>query len=196
MNAQPILNRIEQDARQTAAAMLRDAQARADAVHRAAEEKIEAERERTLEQARRDALDMDDRMQRMARLDGRKALLAAKRQVLDEAFAGALDKLRAMPAPQARAFGLRLLLEAAHGDEQVVADEQSAWCDEAFIQEATDLLSKAGRPARLTLAAQSRALGGGFALLRGGMEINCSFPAVVASQRAEMEAEIAALLFD
>ena len=74
MNAQPILNRIEQDARQTAAAMLRDAQARADAVHRAAEEKIEAERERTLEQARRDALDMDDRMQRMARLDGRKAL--------------------------------------------------------------------------------------------------------------------------
>ena len=35
-----------------------------------------------------------------------------------------------------------------------------------------------------------------FALLLGGMEISCSFPAVIASQRAEMQAEIAALLFD
>lgn len=196
MNAQSILTRIEQDAREAAAQILRDARAKADAMQKASEAKIERERSEALEQARREALELDDRMQRMAKLDVRKALLAAKRQVLDEAFAKALSKLQAMPDGDAKAFGMRLLLGAAQGDERVVPDEASAWCDAAFIKEANAKLTEAGRPGGLTLAPETRKLGGGFVLLRGGMEVQCTYVAALEAGRMDMEADIAALLFD
>ncbi len=196
MNAQPILARIEQDARDAAAGLLRDAQSRAEALRNASEQRIETGREAAMEQARKDALALDDRMQRMAKLDARKALLAAKRTVLDEAFARALAKMRAMPDKDARAFGLAQVLEAAQGDETLVPDTGAKWCDQAFVDEANAALKNAGKNGQIALSKETRALGGGFLLLRGGMEINCSYQAALDAQRLNMEAEIAALLFE
>lgn len=195
MNADAILKRIEQDARQAAEETLNEAKARAEAIKASYEKKLHAADEAALEQARRDSLALDDRMQRMAELDARKALLADKRAVLDEAFAAALRKMQAMPANKAKAFGLKVLLEAAGGNETVVADKDSAWCDEAFVAEANKALAAAGRAGKLTLSAEKQALGGGFLLLSGGMEVNCSFPAALQAQRAELEAEVASMLF-
>ncbi len=195
MNAQAILTRIEQDGEAARAQLLRDAQAKADQVRKASEEKIGLERTKCLDVARRDALQLDDRLQRMARLDARKALLAAKRQVLDEAFESALSMMQQMPREQALQFGLMSLLSAAQGDETVVPDAASAWCDAAFIQQANDALVKAGKPGKLTLAREAKSLGGGFLLVRGGMEINCSYQAALSANRMDLEAEVAALLF-
>ena len=127
MNADAILKRIEQDARQSAEATMDDARKRAEALSAARREKLSQEDEAAMAQARKDALALDDRLQRMAVLDARKALLAEKRRVLDEAFALALEKMRKMPAARAKEFALRTLLESAQGDETVVADKDSAW---------------------------------------------------------------------
>lgn len=191
MNAQTILTRIERDAREAGAATLREARARAEALEQVSEARVEAARSAAIEQARRDAIELDDRMLRMAKLDSRKALLAAKREVLDQAFAEALARMQAMPADAARAFGMRLLLDAAKGGETLIADENSAWCDAAFVAEANTKLPGGG----VTLSKETRALGGGFLLLRGGMEINCSFPAALDVERMRLEAEVAELLF-
>lgn len=196
MNAQSILERIEQDAKNAAALLLKEAREKADAARAASEQRVERARNAAMEQARRDAVELDDRMQRMARLDARKKQLKAKRKVLDEAFAKALAKLRAMPEAEARAFGLALLLRAARGDETVVADGASAWCDQAFIGEANAALVKAGRPGNLALSPEKRPLGGGFVLLSGGMEVQCTFEAALEAKRMELEAEIASLLFE
>ncbi len=195
MNAQAILTRIEQDARADAAQLLREAQVKAEAVRAASEKKIAEERTAALETARQNALELDDRMQRMAKLDARKALLAAKRTVLDEAFTRALQKMQAMSAAEAKAFGLAMLLDAAQGDEILIADQGSAWCDQAFVAEANQALVKAGKPGKVSLADGKQALGGGFLLRRGGMEVNCSFPAALEASRMRLEAEVAALLF-
>ncbi len=196
MNAQPILARIEKDARDAAAELLREAQNRAEALRKASESKIEAGRAAAMEQARKDAVALDDRMDRMAKLDARKALLASKRTVLDEAFAKALEKMRAMPESQAKDFGLTQILEVAQGDETLVPDASAKWCNQQFVDEANEALKKVSKQAKLTLSKEPRALGDGFLLLRHGMEINCSYQAALETRRLDMEAEIAALLFE
>lgn len=196
MNAQGILDRIEKDARRAASQTLEDAQRRADTLRKESDARIEQSQQAALDQARRDAAAMDDRTQRMAKLDARKALLAAKRGVLDEAFTKALDRMAAMPDDQARAFGLSMLLDSAAGDEQLVPDGASGWCDQAFVDAANAALVKAGKPGKITLSAERRALGGGFVLTRGGMEINCSYPAALDARRGDIEGEVAGLLFD
>lgn len=195
MNADAILKKIEQDARQSADAIRRDAQARADAAAAAYHEKARREDLAALERARKDALALDDRMQRMAELDARKALLAAKREVLDEAFSMALQKMQAMPEKQAKRFAMGMLLSAARGDETLVADAGSAWCDDAFVADANRALKEAGREGKLTLSAEKASLGGGFLLKSRGLEINCSFPAAVQARRNDLEAEVASMLF-
>lgn len=196
MNAQGILTRIEQDAREAAASMLREAQAKAGELRASSDSKIAKDREATIEQARLDAIATDDRMQRMAKLDARKELLAAKRDVLDEAFVRALDKMAAMPDEQARAFGLGMLLDAATGDETLIPDTMSAWCDQRFVDMANEALAKAGKASGIKLSNEKRQLGGGFVLARGGLEVNCSYKAAVDARRMDIEAEVATLLFD
>ncbi len=195
MNADAILKRIEQEARQAADAALSEARARADALQASCQTKLAQEDEAAMERARKDALALDDRMQRMAELDARKALLREKRIVLDEAFALALKKMQAMPAAQAKRYAMAVLLDAARGDETLIADADSAWCDAAFVREANVALAAAGREGKLRLSGEKRALGGGFLLVRGGMEVNCSFEAAIAARRLELEAEVASLLF-
>ena len=195
MNADAILKRIEQDARQSAEATMDDARKRAEALSAARREKLSQEDEAAMAQARKDALALDDRLQRMAELDARKALLAEKRRVLDEAFALALEKMRKMPAARAKEFALRTLLESAQGDETVVADQDSAWLDDAFIAEANKARAASGREGKLTLSNEKKALGGGFLLTHDGMEVNCSFPAVLSARRLELEADVASALF-
>ena len=138
---------------------------------------------------------VEQALQRMAELDARKALLAEKRRVLDEAFALALEKMRKMPAARAKEFALRTLLESAQGNETVVADQDSAWLDDAFIAEANKALAASGREGKLTLSDEKKALGGGFLLTHDGMEVNCSFPAVLSARRLELEADVASALF-
>lgn len=196
MNADGILKRIEQDAREGAATMLREAQLKAEELRAVSDKKIEDAKTAALETARRDAISLDDRMQRMAQLDARKDLLGAKREVLDEAFARALDKMAAMPDDKARAFGLDMLLSSASGSEVLVPDAASAWCDQAFVDAANAALKQSGRPGAIKLSSQKRNLGGGFVLEQGGMEINCSYKAALDARRMDIEAEIATVLFE
>lgn len=196
MNAEGILQRIDQDAREGAATLLNEARAKAEALRSASEARTQRAQEAALEKARADALALDDRMQRMAKLDARKALLAAKREVLDEAFDRAQAKMGRMDEEQARAFGLAMLMDSAAGDETLIPDVGSKWADQAFVDAANAALANAGKPGRITLSGETRALGGGFVLARGGMEVNCSFPAALAARRMDIEAEVASMLFE
>ena len=70
----------------------------------AADQDIAALRQRNAQRIEQDAEELRLRMQRMDELEGRKALLAHKRTVLDEAFASALQQLQALPPADMRAF--------------------------------------------------------------------------------------------
>ena len=196
MNAEAITSKILEDARAQAAAALGEAQRKADDLRRRDEAAIEEKRQQSEAQVDRQAAEMRDRMLRMAELDQKKALLSVKRQVIDLAFADALERMAAMGAEQKREYIEKLLLASAQGGEELIPSaEDKALFDPAFMARLNAQLQKAGKAA-VTLSSQDRPLGGGFVLKQGGLEINCAFSAVLSQARSALEAEVAAVLFN
>lgn len=196
MNAQAILDKILQDAKESASATLRDADDRAKEMEAAADKRIAAARAKTEAQARQDAEAATARMQRMAELDERKLLLADKRRMMDRAFELALAKMKAMPAKQARAFLLDALTELAEGGETlIVGADNDGWMDDRFLQDANAALAAKGKTAALTLGSEKRKGVSGLILAKHDTEINCTYEAFLTSERLEMEAQVAQTLF-
>ena len=139
---------------------------------------------------------MRDRMLRMAELDMRKALLATKRQAIDEAFDRALERMRAMDTATAREFVMRQLLENAGGTESIGFDarDEKVYTPE-FVATVNAALKKAGKSGELRLAAERRAIGGGFILKDGGAEIMCTYEAIMSQARSALEGDVLKLLF-
>ncbi|MGI6653155.1 MAG: V-type ATP synthase subunit E [Christensenellales bacterium] len=194
MQAQPLFQKIEDDARQAAAQILANAREKAQAVSNAADQDIAALRQRNAQRIEQDAEELRLRMQRMDELEGRKALLAHKRTVLDEAFASALQQLQALQPTDMRAFFLDKLVATAQGGEAVLSGAQGGM-DKGMVDEANQLLAKQGKPAGLVLSPDT-VPGMGFALLRDGIQVVCTFDRLVSDARMGLETEIAAILFE
>ena len=217
MNATAILEKLQEEAKENAAAILQDANDRAEKMRTASDAKIASAKADMEKKAKADGLVEEQRLIRMEELDERKRVLAAKRSLIDRAFDAALQKMKAMPADEARAFLIRLIAEVAEGDEQVIIGaEDAAWFNDAFVSEANAALKKAGRKGELTLAteqrkgvtlkkagreeevtlaAERRKGVSGLILAKDDTEINCSYAAILDSKRLEMEAEVAQVLF-
>jgi V/A-type H+-transporting ATPase subunit E len=194
MQAQPLFQKIEDDARQAAAQILANAREKAQSVSNAADQDIAVLRQRNAQRIEQDAEELRLRMQRMDELEGRKALLAHKRTVLDEAFASALQQLQALPPADMRAFFLDKLVATAQGGEAVLSGAQGGM-DNGMVDEANQLLAKQGKPAGLVLSPDT-VPGMGFALLRDGIQVVCTFDRLVSDARMGLETEIAAILFE
>ncbi len=196
MNATAILEKIHEEAKANAAAILQEANDRAEKLRTASDTKIASAKDEMEKKAKADGLVEEQRLIRMEELDERKRVLAAKRSLIDRAFDAALQKMKKMPAKDARAFLLGMITEVAEGDEQIVVGaEDAAWFDDAFVTEANEAMKKAGRKAELTLATEKRAGVSGLILTRDDTEINCSYASILDSRRLEMEAEVAQVLF-
>ncbi|MBR4423527.1 MAG: hypothetical protein IKS68_04815 [Mailhella sp.] len=121
-----------------------------------------------------------------AELEGRKETLSVRRRILDEAFATAAQKLNALAGPQREAVLLRLLkAEAAPGDTVLPAKQ-----DRALIEK---LLKEV--PVQLTLSDKDAPCEGGFLLLGGSYEKDCSLNALMAELRLKEETNAARILF-
>ncbi len=121
-----------------------------------------------------------------AELDGRKETLSVRRRILDEAFSAAAKELNALTGPRREAILLRLLQqEAAEGDAVLPAKQ-----DRALIEK---LLPQV--PVKLTLSDEDAAFEGGFLLLGGSYEKDCSLNALMAELRLKEETNAARILF-
>ncbi len=121
-----------------------------------------------------------------AELEGRKETLSVRRRMLDEAFAAATKELNALTGPRREAILLRLLTgEAAAGDVVRPAKQ-----DRALIEK---LLKEV--PVKLTLDEADAPCEGGFLLLGGSYEKDCSLNALMAELRLNEETNAARILF-
>lgn len=194
MEVKGILNKIESDAREAAAAQLADAEKRAAAICAQNEEQTQQQRAAMEERLKNECAEMEARMLRMAELEDKKSQLQVKREVMDVAFNRAVAELYALPREQKRSFFLSQLLSAAHGNEAVLIGEKSAeWFDASFLDEANASLHKQGKNAALSQG--SGIVGCGFELRRGGEALNCTFEALVNGNRISMESDVARALF-
>lgn len=195
MNAQAILDKIAQDAQESAERLGSEASAKAAALKAESRSKIEAQHAATLAQAQRDSNELEQRMLRMEELEERKALLAAKRALLQDAFSRAGALLAAMPTAEKRAFFIREAARFASGNEALAVSENAPWFDNAFLSDVNNALAAQGKPAKLTLGGECSGTDEGLILRHSGAEIRCTLRVLLEEARAKLEQEAAEALF-
>jgi len=187
-------------------------------------EKISAE---LADRGRKAAEERLERLTSAAAMERRKLELAAKQQVLGEAFDKALEELCELPDEEYIALLTHLVLEASStgreqiifslrdrsriGKQVVVAANEALVRDVApglpgsiadtrmgaflgkVVNSTTAMVTGTGM---LTLSEETRDMRGGFVLVDGDVEINCTFETLVRLQREKLEKEVAKILFD
>lgn len=188
-----IIAHIGADAKTQADAILAQAEARCAEIREGYEQQAKqayAERIRAGVKANQDRLDS---MERLAKMEGRKAILALKQDMVAESFDRACDQLVNLPAAEYGAFLAKLAVKASvTHDEEVVLNARDR---KALGEKVIEAANKALSGGKLTLSKETGDFKGGLILRRGSIEANCTAELLVDLCREEMAAELAGVLF-
>ncbi len=188
MSKEAILERIISDAQAAADATVAEAEGRAAEIIAEAEARAARDRQGTSAIIAERSKAIADGKSATARLDGAKVMLAAKRGVIDEVYARALEKLKALPQKDAVRLAEGLLLSYAEdGDELVFATN--------FAYKAQVLKLAVVAEKNLKNSGKTADIDGGFILIGKNSDKDLSYGALLALDREERQAEIAAKLF-
>ncbi|MDI6840683.1 MAG: V-type ATP synthase subunit E [bacterium] len=126
----------------------------------------------------------------MANLASRNELLHLKREIIDTLFNEALIRLNGGKKEEYLKL-IKVLLERTGGkDGEIIVGESDDKIDSKFIENVNNKLG-----AKFILANEKRHFNGGFILHQGKVEIDASFEAILNTKRANIELELAKLLF-
>ena len=188
-----IIAHIQADADAQAAEILAEAEAKSAAIRETYEQKAKqayAERIRAGVKENQDRLDS---MERLAKMESRKAVLALKQDMVAKSFDRAVDELVALPEAQYIALLAKLAVKASvtHDEEIVLNARDKKAVGEKLVKAANEKLGGG----QLRLAKDTGNFKGGLILRRGSIEANCTAELLVDLCREEMAAELAGVLF-
>ncbi len=188
MSKEAILERIISDAQAAADATVAEAEGRAAEIIAEAEARAARDRQGTSAIIAERSKAIADGKAAAARLDAAKVMLAAKRGVIDAVYSRALEKLKALPQKDAVRLAEGLLLSYAEdGDELVFATN--------FAYKAQVLKLAVVAEKNLKNSGKTADIDGGFILIGKNSDKDLSYGALLALDREERQAEIAAKLF-
>ena len=187
-----IIQRIEADANAEIERILNTAKDQAAEITEAYQGRADAEAAELKAKNEKAAAEREDRMVSSAQMEVRKTALAAKQQMLEKAYAQALEKLCSMPDAQYIETVAALLVQAApKGTGKVIfAPEEKERIGAAAVAAANEALG-----GRLTVAEETRPIRGGFILADEKVEVNCSFDTLIRLQKNETAGAVAKILF-
>lgn len=193
-----ITGRIAVDADAQAKALLDQAKKQAAEITAGYQALAESQYAETVAKGKADAADRVERLGGVAQLEARKRRLAAKQELLEQAFDLALEKLLALPEDQYVDLLAKLAADGCTTGREAlvlsVADRPRY--GKRVVTQANARLEAAGKTALLTLSEESRDFRGGLYIQDGNVENNCTFPTIVRMLREQMAGEVAKLLFD
>jgi len=192
-----IKQRILEDARQEAERIIQSAEERAREIKEAKANEAARLKKRLTEQSMEAAREHKRRMLVSAQLEMKRKVLAAKRDMIEAVFAGVIERISGMADDQYREVIASMLLNAPlQGDEEVVFSVyDEGRLDQGFLDYVNEQLTKQGRNGRLRLSPDRGQFRAGFVLRGREVEINCSFESIVRALRADMESQVAEMLF-
>ena len=195
--AERIVRRILDDADAKAEEIKTEAAEKAEAIEVEAGQKAARRREHVLKQAQKEAEEQKRRIIGVAQLEARKELLAAKQELISEAFRKALDQLVEMDDSSYFSTIRDLLLNFVEsGTEKVVFSAGDLErLPENFLEDINTELAGQGEKGELALSNRPGDIRGGFILQAEGVELNCTFESLLTMKRDELEPEVAAMLF-
>ena len=219
-----ITQRIGADTQAEIDRILADANAQAQAISEKFRAQAQAEDRMLLARSEKAAAEREERLVSAAQMEARKTLLAAKQEMVELAYRRAMEKLRSLTKEQYTELLSAMLAEAATtGREEVIfSPEDRAGVGKAAVARANELLARASAPdlllgdgmladlvnkvaagvsalaqgtAMLTVSEETRPMDGGFILRDGRIEVNCTFGALIQTERERTAGAVAKLLF-
>ena len=143
-----ITGRIEADAQKEIDTLLAGANSRAEEIRAAAQAQAKRESEEARARWEMTAAEREKRLESMAEMESRKLILSAKQEVLDEAFAMALEKLCTLPDEEYIELLAALAVKAARtGREKVIFSQKDRnRVGKAVVTRANDALARQVAP--------------------------------------------------
>lgn len=187
-NAEKIISRILSDAEKQAAEITADAERRADGISQAAEDAARAKYRENEARLLELGASVSSRRRTVAALEIKKIRLAARREVLAEAFRRAGEKLAALPQKDYLALVSGLLSACAEEGDRVVL---AAACP---LSDADVSALPVFGEKNLTLAARRGDFAGGVFLEGARYDKSATFETLLEQQRT-MEPELDNFLF-
>lgn len=188
-----IIARMEADTRVECDALAANAAGNADAILRDYQAQADAVARDSAQRAETQATEHLEHLNGSSQLVCRQRVLAAKQQLIDEAFARAAQALAALPQTDYIDLLAALAAENGSGDEELLLSKTDRDAVGAAVVEAANA-KKPG--AAFRLSEETRDTGGGLVLRRGRVELNCSFTEKLRQLRQEESSAVAQLLFD
>lgn len=187
--------RILEEAQSSAKEIIDKANAEADAAVQAARESAEAEAAKIMERAEHDAADYGVRVDSSMDMQRKQALLAAKQEVIGGVLEAAYNAV--MNLDDIKYFEMleKLLEKHALPEAGVIcfSAKDLGRMPAGFPEKVKNIaVSKGGS---LTVSEKPEKMDGGFLLVYGGIEENCTISAVFASRREELSDRVNRLLF-
>lgn len=192
--AQYIIDRILEDARQSEHAMLEEASRQAEALLTAARGELEARRAELAAATEQEVRERFRRAEVMRGLERRRELLAAKQALLDQAFAGARDLLLNMPEGDYADYLCASILANARGGEELILCPRDRERLPGLLDRLNAALTQAGK--QPLVLGPGEEIGGGYLLRSAGVTVNQSLSAILRQAREALQGEAATRLFD
>lgn len=188
-----IIARMESDTRAECDALAANAAENAAAIRRDYQTQADAAARDSAQRAQTQAAEHLEHLNGSSQLACRQRVLAAKQQLIDEAFARTAQALAALPQADYIDLLAALAAENGSGDEELLLSARDREAVGAAVVDAAN----ARKPgASFHLSGETRDTGGGLVLRRGRVELNCSFTEKLRQLRQEESSAVARLLFD
>ena len=188
-------SRILEEADHSAKEIMDKANAQAEALVKAAEEEAKAEAVKISEKAKRDADDYAKRVESSVDMRRKQAYLAAKQEVISHVLQSAYDTVMNLDVKEYFDMLEKLLEKYVLPEEGVIcfSDQDLKRMPEGFSGKIKTIAANKG--GSLTLSNEARDIDGGFLLVYGGIEENCTIKAVFDAKREELSDQVNRLLF-
>lgn len=201
-NGKLIIDSILDEANTFAERTVKAAERDAEAVLTAAKEEINSQNKQILSEAEQELSAKKQRILAARKLDEKKQMLAQKQALVSQVIDSALENINKLSDSEYLSVIERMLTRAvnetnvANGENEVieviVSPEDKQRLGNTFFSSVSQSLSGG---TRLVLSDQQRDIGPGFILKAGDIEVNCTFAAIVRSDRETLEELAARQLF-
>ena len=188
-----ILEQIGKEAGAQAKDLLDTAKAEAETTLEEARQEAQRQAQEILEQAKAKAASVEERAQSTAQLERRDRLLRCKQQLIREALKAACEDLENAPAEEYFSILLELAQRAAQPGEGTLylRAQDLDRLPENFQQE----LDRVTPQGKITVSSTPRKIPGGFVLVYGPIEMDCTFQALFQAAYEGLRDAAGAILF-
>lgn len=192
-----ILKTIQEEAQASADAIISQAEQEAEQILTAAKKEAELKSSQIAEKSEADVKDVISRAESAAALLERKLLLDTKQTIINEIIGKARKRLAELSDGEYTDIILSMVKKYSHNKKGrllfPISDKMRLTKD--FPEKLNAILSQK-QGASLDIEEEALSFEGGFLLIYGDIEENCSFDALFAEERDALQDKVNSLLFD